>query len=78
MSQEHDSITMTTSIRKQRRTRQRRNQPVLVAATEIKNSSLETDEQTIETDTDSEQDIETTTTSESAPATKVQPLSRLP
>lgn len=77
MSQEHDPITMTTSIRKQRRTRQRRNQPVLVAATEIKNSSLEI-EQTIETDTDSEQDTETTTTSESAPETKTQPFSHLP
>jgi hypothetical protein len=78
MSKEHDSITMTTSIRKQRRTRQRRNQPVLVAATGTKNLSLETDEQIIEMDNNSKQETETITTSESTPEKKAQPLSHLP
>lgn len=76
MSQAHDPITTTISTRKQRRTRQRHNQPVLVATTEIGNSSLETDEMTI--DTSSEQEAETTTTSESVPETKAQLLSHLP
>src|SRR2546430_4863224 len=76
MSQEHDPITTTTTIRKQRRTRQRRNHPVLVTATETENALPQTGE--LAADTDSEQQAEATTTTESAPATKARPLSRLP
>jgi len=76
MSQEHDPITTTTTIRKQRRTRQRRNHPVLVTATEAENVLPQTDELVV--DGDSEQEAEATTTTESAPATKARPLSRLP
>jgi hypothetical protein len=78
MSQEHDPIMMTTTIRKQRRTRQRRNQPVLVAVAEANNSSLEADEQAVDTDNNGEQEAEMPTESESVPATKAQPFSRLP
>jgi hypothetical protein len=78
MSQEHDPITPSTAIRKQRRTRQRRNQPVLVTTAEIENSSLQTDQLTIDTDTDSEQETEATATTESAPETKALSLSHLP
>ncbi|HWS83882.1 MAG TPA: hypothetical protein VN207_06440 [Ktedonobacteraceae bacterium] len=72
MSQEHDSITTTTTIRKQRRTRQRRNQPVLVTDTEIENTLPPTDKLT------TEQEAEASNTDESAPERKAQPLSRLP
>jgi hypothetical protein len=78
MSQQHDSITPTTTIRKQRRTRQRHNQPALVATTEINHPSLQADELIIDTDTDNEQEIETTTTSESVPETKAPHLPHLP
>ena len=71
MSQEHEPIT-TTTIRKQRRTRQRRNQPVLVTNTEID----QTDEQA--TNANNEQGAEAITTTESVAATRAQPLSRLP
>jgi len=76
MSDEHDSLTTTTTIRKQRRTRQRRNQPILVTDTEIENTLPPTDELT--TDADSEQEAKATNTDESAPERKAQPLSRLP
>ncbi len=76
MSQEHDPITTTTTIRKLRRTRQRRNRPVLVTDTEIESTLSQADELT--TDADSEQEAEATTTTESAPETKTRPLSHLP
>jgi hypothetical protein len=76
MSQQHDLITPTSAIRKQRRTRQRRNQPVLVMDTGIECTLPETDGLAI--DAESEQDTEATTTTESTPETKAQPLSRLP
>jgi hypothetical protein len=76
MSQEHELVTTTTTIRKQRRTRQRRKQPVLVTTTETENTLSQIDEQA--TDADNEQEAEAITTIESAPATKTQPLSRLP
>jgi len=75
MSQEHEPI-ITTTIRKQRRTRQRRNRPVLITNTEIEQTLPQTDEQA--TNANSEQEAETITTDEFAPATKAQPLSRLP
>jgi hypothetical protein len=78
MSQEQDSITTTTTLRKQRRTRQRHNQPVLVTARAIKNPSLQADKLTIDTDTESKQETAMTTTSESVPETKAQHPSHLP
>jgi hypothetical protein len=76
MSQQNELITTTSTNRKQRRTRQRRNQPVLVTDTEIEHTPPEMDELT--TDTDSEQDTETTTTTESTLETKANPLAHLP
>jgi hypothetical protein len=76
MSQQHELITTTSTSRKQRRTRQRRNQPVLVTNTEIEHTPPETDGQTA--NTDSEQDTETTTTTESTLETKAKPLAYLP
>jgi hypothetical protein len=75
MSQEHE-LTATTAIRKQRRTRQRRNQPVLVTNIEIEHTLPQTTEQT--TEANSRQEAEAVTPTESAPTTKTQPRSHLP
>ena len=78
MSQEQDSIPMTTTIRKPRRTRQRRNQPVLVTATESENLSQPAENLTTDTDINSQQETEIPTMSESVPEVQAQHSSRLP
>lgn len=78
MSQGHDPMPTTTTIRKSRRTRQRRNQPVLVAATTAENSSHQGEKLTIDTATNIKQEIETSTTSEPLPEKQAQHLSPLP
>jgi hypothetical protein len=78
MSQGHDPMPTTTTIRKSRRTRQRRNQPVLIAATTAENSSHQGEKLTIDTATNIKQEIETSTTSEPLPEKQAQHLSPLP
>ncbi len=78
MSQEQDSIPMTTTIRKPRRTRQRRNQPVLVTATESENLSQPAENLTTDTDINSQPETEIPTMSESVPEMPDQHSSRLP